>query len=96
MSSLAPYDALLLLSFGGPEGPDEVMPFLRHVTGGRGIPDERLTEVAHHYDMRAGISPINGENRRLIAARPASVPTRAMNAQNARVRPPSIAGRSST
>lgn len=68
MSSLAPYDALLLLSFGGPEGPDEVMPFLRHVTGGRGIPDERLTEVAHHYDMRAGISPINGENRRLIAA----------------------------
>lgn len=65
---LDPYDAVLLLSFGGPEGPDEVMPFLRHVTGGRGIPDERLAEVAEHYVARGGISPINGENRALIAA----------------------------
>lgn len=68
MNALAPYDAVLLLSFGGPEGPEEVLPFLRHVTGGRGIPDERLAEVAHHYDIRGGVSPINGENRRLIAA----------------------------
>ncbi|MDO5626761.1 MAG: ferrochelatase [Mobilicoccus sp.] len=68
MSPLAPYDAVLLTSFGGPEGPEEVMPFLRHVTAGRGIPDERLAEVAHHYDIRGGISPLNGENRALIAA----------------------------
>ncbi|GAB49438.1 ferrochelatase [Mobilicoccus pelagius] len=68
MNALAPYDAVLLLSFGGPEGPEEVLPFLRHVTGGRGIPDGRLAEVAHHYDIRGGVSPINGENRRLVAA----------------------------
>ena len=64
---LAPYDGLLLHSFGGPEGPDDVMPFLRNVTAGRGIPDERLREVAHHYDKRGGRSPINDENRALIA-----------------------------
>lgn len=68
MNALAPYDAVLLLSFGGPEAPEEVMPFLRHVTGGRGIPDERLAEVAHHYEIRGGVSPINGENRRLVEA----------------------------
>lgn len=68
MSDLHPYDALLLLSFGGPERPGEVMPFLRHVTGGKGIPDERLAEVAHHYDIRGGRSPINDENRALLAA----------------------------
>ncbi|WP_245851950.1 ferrochelatase [Mobilicoccus massiliensis] len=68
MSTLAPYDAVMVLSFGGPESPEDVMPFLRHVTGGRGIPDSRLAEVAHHYDMRGGVSPINDENRRLIAA----------------------------
>ena len=65
---LAPYDALLLLSFGGPEAPDEVMPFLRRVTAGRGIPDERLASVAHHYDLFGGRSPINDQNRALIAA----------------------------
>jgi protoporphyrin/coproporphyrin ferrochelatase len=65
---LAPYDALLLLSFGGPEAPDEVMPFLRRVTAGRGIPDDRLQEVAHHYDLFGGRSPINDQNRALIAA----------------------------
>lgn len=68
MSDLHPYDALMLLSFGGPERPAEVMPFLRHVTGGKGIPDERLAEVAHHYDIRGGRSPINDENRALLAA----------------------------
>ncbi|WP_434582110.1 ferrochelatase [Carbonactinospora thermoautotrophica] len=63
-----PYDALLLLSFGGPEGPDDVMPFLRNVTRGRGIPDERLAEVAQHYLRLGGVSPINEQCRRLLAA----------------------------
>ncbi len=62
------YQALLLLSFGGPEGPDEVMPFLRNVTRGRGIPDERLTAVAEHYRHFHGVSPINEQNRALIEA----------------------------
>lgn len=65
---MSDYDALLLLSFGGPEGPDDVMPFLRNVTRGRGIPDERLTEVAEHYQHFGGVSPINEQNRALMAA----------------------------
>ncbi len=65
---LAPYDAVLLLSFGGPERPDDVMPFLRNVTRGRGIPDERLAEVAEHYHHFGGRSPINDQNRALLAA----------------------------
>ncbi|MEZ5088574.1 MAG: ferrochelatase [Micropruina sp.] len=56
---------MLLTGFGGPEGQDEVIPFLRNVTGGRGIPDERLEEVAHHYRHFGGVSPINGHNREL-------------------------------
>lgn len=60
------FDALLLLSFGGPEGPDEVMPFLQNVTRGRGIPAERLADVAEHYLHFGGVSPINGINRALI------------------------------
>lgn len=64
---LAPYDGILLLSFGGPESEPEVMPFLHRVTGGR-VPPERLEEVATHYYARGGRSPINDENRRLIAA----------------------------
>lgn len=59
-------DAVLLLSFGGPEGPDEVMPFLENVTRGRGIPPERLASVAEHYLHFGGVSPINGINRALI------------------------------
>ena len=55
----APYDALLLLSFGGPEGPDDVVPFLENVTRGRGIPKERLKEVGQHYFLFGGVSPIN-------------------------------------
>jgi len=62
------YDAILLASFGGPEGQDDVIPFLRNVTRGRGIPDERLEEVAHHYRAFGGISPINEQNRELKAA----------------------------
>jgi len=67
-SSLAPYDALLLLSFGGPERHEDVMPFLRRVTAGRGIPDERLEAVAEHYHSFGGRSPINDQNRALLAA----------------------------
>ncbi|MCG2803204.1 MAG: ferrochelatase [Cellulomonas sp.] len=65
---LEPFDAVLLSSFGGPEGPDEVMPFLRRVTAGARIPDERLEQVAEHYYARGGVSPINGQNRALQAA----------------------------
>ncbi len=62
------YDAFLLLSFGGPEGPDDVMPFLENVTRGRNVPPERLAEVAEHYRHFGGVSPINGHNRALLAA----------------------------
>jgi len=73
---LPAYDALLLLSFGGPEGPDDVMPFLRHVTRGRGIPDERLETVAAHYEHFHGVSPINEQNRALMAGLGRSLPAR--------------------
>ncbi|WP_153394886.1 ferrochelatase [Ornithinicoccus halotolerans] len=63
-----PYDAIVLISFGGPEAPEEVMPFLRRVTRGRGVPDERLAEVAEHYQHFGGRSPINDQNRALLAA----------------------------
>src|SRR5690606_17983657 len=62
------YDAILLASFGGPEGQDDVIPFLRNVTRGRGIPEERLEEVATHYRAFGGVSPINDQNRALKAA----------------------------
>ncbi|MGY4099314.1 ferrochelatase [Nocardia sp. R16R-3T] len=61
-------DALLLLSFGGPERPEDVMPFLENVTRGRGVPRERLEEVAQHYLHFGGVSPINALNRDIIAA----------------------------
>jgi ferrochelatase len=62
------YDALLVLSFGGPEGPDDVMPFLENVVRGRGVPRERLLEVAEHYQSFGGVSPINQQNRDLVEA----------------------------
>ncbi|MEU5692228.1 ferrochelatase [Actinosynnema sp. NPDC020468] len=62
------YDALLWLSFGGPEGPDDVRPFLENVTRGRGVPPERLDEVEQHYRHFGGVSPINALNRAAIAA----------------------------
>ena len=62
------YDAFLLVSFGGPEKPDDVMPFLENVTRGRGIPRERLEAVSHHYLALDGASPINDQNRALVAA----------------------------
>ncbi len=57
----------MLVSFGGPEGPEEVLPFLRRVTAGRGVPDERLAVVGEHYFAFGGKSPINDANRRLLA-----------------------------
>src|SRR2546423_13401766 len=54
---MADYDAFVLVSFGGPEGPADVMPFLENVTRGRAVPRERLAEVAHHYDRFGGGSP---------------------------------------
>ncbi len=62
------FDAVLLVSFGGPEGPDDVMPFLRNVVRGKNVPDERLQEVAHHYELFGGVSPINEQNRQLLAS----------------------------
>lgn len=64
----APFDAILLLSFGGPEAPDEVRPFLENVTRGRGVPPERLDAVEEHYRHFGGVSPINDRNRELVAA----------------------------
>ncbi len=67
-ADVAPYDALLLVSFGGPERPEDVVPFLENVTRGRGIPRERLEEVGEHYLGSGGRSPINDLNRTLLAA----------------------------
>ncbi|MFZ0323884.1 MAG: ferrochelatase [Actinomycetes bacterium] len=61
------YDALLVVSFGGPDGPDDVVPFLRNVTHGRGIPEDRLRVVGEHYFHFGGVSPINAQNRALIS-----------------------------
>jgi len=61
-------EAILYVSFGGPDGPDDVMPFLENVTRGRNVPRERLLEVAEHYHHRGGRSPINDQNRAVVAA----------------------------
>ena len=65
---MSTYHAILFGSFGGPEGPDDVMPFLENVVRGRNVPRERLLEVAEHYKQFDGVSPINAQNRALIAA----------------------------
>jgi len=62
------YDALLLVSFGGPEGMEDVIPFLENVLRGRNVPPERMLQVAPHYELFGGVSPINQQNRELIAA----------------------------
>ena len=62
------YDAVLLVSFGGPEGPQDVVPFLENVTRGRGIPRDRLEQVGAHYALFGGVSPINAQNRALLTA----------------------------
>ncbi|SDS18881.1 ferrochelatase [Nocardioides scoriae] len=68
MPDPTPYDALLLVSFGGPEKPEDVVPFLRNVTAGKDIPDARLEEVGEHYYGFGGRSPINDQNRALLEA----------------------------
>jgi ferrochelatase len=68
------YDALLVLSFGGPDQPDDVIPFLENVLRGRNVPRERMLEVAEHYYHFGGKSPINDQNRALIAALQPVVP----------------------
>lgn len=72
-------DAILIVSFGGPEGPDDVMPFLRNVTAGRGIGDERLAAVAEHYHLFGGVSPINQCNRDLVSALAAELDARGVD-----------------
>ncbi len=62
------YDALLVVSFGGPEGMDDIIPFLENVLRGKNVPRERMLEVSHHYEMFGGVSPINAQNRALIAS----------------------------
>ena len=73
------YDAVLLTSFGGPESPEEVMPFLERVTAGRGIPKERLEEVSRHYLTLGGVSPINEQNRELLKALQVEMKERQIN-----------------
>ncbi|MEV0894388.1 ferrochelatase [Promicromonospora sp. NPDC050262] len=75
----APYDALLLYSFGGPNQPEDVVPFLRNVTAGKGIPDERLEEVGEHYYGFGGKSPINEQNLALKAALEAELAARGLD-----------------
>lgn len=73
------YDAVLLAGFGGPEGQSDVIPFLRNVTRGRGIPEERLEAVAGHYRAFDGVSPVNGQNRALKAALEAELAARGVD-----------------
>ena len=65
---MSKYDALLIVSFGGPEGMDDVIPFLENVLRGRNVPRERMLQVSHHYELFNGVSPINQQNRNLITA----------------------------
>lgn len=73
------YDAIMLAGFGGPEGQEDVLPFLRNVTAGRGIPDERLEEVATHYRHFGGVSPINEHNAQLRTALQKELTTRGID-----------------
>lgn len=65
---MSSYDAVLLLSYGGPERPDDVIPFLENVVRGKNVPRQRILEVAEHYARFDGVSPINAENRALLTA----------------------------
>ncbi len=67
-NDLPPFDCILVVSFGGPEGPEDVMPFLENVLRGKNVPRERMLEVAEHYNGFGGVSPINEQNRTLIDA----------------------------
>ncbi len=66
-------DALVVVSFGGPEGPDDVLPFLENVTRGRNVPPDRLAEVAGNYEQRGGVSPLNAQIRELVAGLQTSI-----------------------
>ncbi|GAA3585725.1 ferrochelatase [Klugiella xanthotipulae] len=77
--SLNAYDGILLSSFGGPEGQEDVIPFLKNVTRGTGVPEERLEEVAHHYRAHNGVSPLNEQNRQLRAALEAELAARGID-----------------
>ena len=79
MPGLETYDAIMLLSYGGPNGEEDVLPFMRNATRGRGIPDERLLQVAAHYKRFGGVSPINACNQRLIADLSAELARRGHN-----------------
>lgn len=74
-----PYDSLLICSFGGPNESDDVIPFLRNVTKGKGIPEERLAEVGEHYYGFGGKSPINEQNLELVAALRAEIDGRGLH-----------------
>src|SRR5258708_21145770 len=78
-SPVAGYDAILIVGFGGPEGRDDVIPFLENVLRGRPVPRERMLEVAEHYYHFDGISPINGQVRALIAALEPELKSRNIN-----------------
>src|ERR1700687_4273774 len=65
---MSAYDAILLVSFGGPAGIDDVLPFLENVLRARNVPRQRMLQVAKRYELFGGVSPINGQNRELIAA----------------------------
>ena len=78
-ASTLPYDSILVVSFGGPEGMDDVLPFLENVLRGRNVPRERMLAVAHHYELFGGVSPINQQNRDLIAALCESLDTHGIN-----------------
>ena len=93
------FDAVVLLGFGGPEGVDEVVPFLERVTAGRGIPKDRLVEVGQHYFTLGGVSPINAQNRALrdalaaeLAVRGCSVEVALANRNSAPFVPDVLAG----
>ncbi len=77
--NLAGYDALLIVGFGGPEKPEDVMPFLENVVRGRPVPRERLLEVAEHYQHFGGVSPINAQVRELMAALRTELDQRGVN-----------------
>lgn len=79
-SPLHPYSAVLVASYGGPDGPEDVLPFMRNATAGKNIPDERLLAVAEHYMMFGGTSPINVENAALARALRAELANRGLDA----------------
>ena len=78
-TTTSPYEALLIVSFGGPEGMDDVLPFMENVLRGRNVPRERMIEVSHHYELFGGVSPLNAQNRALIAALEANFKANGLN-----------------